>query len=448
MNHKTHRARKRLLKDKVYRMLQVSGFRFQENKGFAAFYVTILVLAVIFALAVSIAVLTYNEQKIIQNVVKSNQTYYAAESGIEDALLRLAKEKNWSSPYTLNVGSGSAEVEISNILGGSRMINSIGDISDRIRKIRVTYVISTQEISFHYGAQVGEGGMLMGNNSRVKGNIYSNGSVVSETGVGYIDDTVVVAINGNRIEGLNVGQDAKAHKCKDSTIGGTLTYVATTGGEVENCDAGELIKSQPNEIPVQDLPISQSQIDEWKQEAEAGGIIAGDHTVSGSSENLGPIKIEGDFLLDNNATLNITGTIWVVGNFRVDNGSTIKLDLSSYGSMSGLIIIDGKTKVKPNTYLKGSGEQGSYLMILSTNPEVLDTANPAIEIDNNSDAAIFYANQGLIVLKNNVQTREVTGYKVFLENNAEVLYESGLQNSSFSTGPGGSWEVAIWEEIE
>jgi len=429
---------------KLFHLLR---FTFHKGRGFAAFYVTMLVLSVMFVLGLSISILTYNEQKIIQNVVKSSQAYCVAEAGIEDALLRLAEAMNWSSPYNLSIGAGSTQVEISNILGGSRSVISGGQVSNRTRKIRVVYALSTQEVSFHYGAQVGEGGMEMGNNSRVKGNIYSNGSVIAATGQGFIDDTVVVAINGNRIEGLAVGKDGKAHTCKNCAIQGTLTYVS--GGALENCTAGETVKEQPNEILPKDLPISQSQIDDWKLETEAGGIILGDHIIAGGSqENLGPVKIEGNLLVDNNATLNMTGTIWVTGNLRINNGALIKLDLNSYGPLSGLMVIDGKVKVRPGAILQGTGESGSYLMLLSTNPEVLDIVNPAIEIDNNTDAAIFYTNQGLIVLRNNVQSREVTGYKVFLENNAEIMYESGLRDTSFSSGPGGTWEVASWKEIE
>ena len=421
----------------------------QRSKGFAVFYITILVLAVVFSLAVSIYILTYGEQKISLNIVKSGQAYYIAEAGVEDILLRLVKKKNWQTPYTLSVGNGISDIEISDIIGGSRTIISTGNTLDRVRKIQIVYEVTTQEISFYYGAQVGEGGMLMGNNSRVHGNIYSNGSVIPAKGgnKGFIDDTVIVALNGNRIEGLQVSKDAKAHTCKDSTIEETLTYVS--GGSIQNCTAGETIGEQPNEILPKDLPIPQSQIDQWKQEAENVGIVSGDYTISGKiTQDLGPQKITGNLLVDNNAILNMTGTIWIVGNLMVDNGATIELDQSSYGSNSGIIIVDGKIKVKPNTHLKGTGEEGSYLLLLSMDTEVLDDTNPAIEIDNNSDAAIFYTTQGLIVLRNNIKAQEVTGYKVFLDNNAEIIYESGLENASFSSGPGGSWEVTSWKEIE
>lgn len=420
-----------------------------RQKGFAALFFVIIILALIFAIGISVATLTLGQQIISANIAKSSQAYYAAEAGIEDSLLRLATQKQWSSPYSFGVGDGSVTIEISDIIGGSRTITATGDFFNRIRKTQVVYQISAQQISFYYGAQIGDGGMEMGNNARVKGNVFSNGSILPAQGgnKGYIDDSVIVAGSGNRIEGLIVGKDATAHTCKDSTIGGALTYVA--GGSVVNCVAGESIQERPNEIDPVPLPISQAQIDDWKSDAESGGIIVGDYTIAGgTTENLGPKKITGNLLVDNNSTLNMTGILWVVGDFRIDNGSTIQLDSNIYGPNSGLIVIDGKTTARPNIFIQGTGQEGSYLMILSTNTEVADETNPAIKVDNTTEGAIFYAGEGLITLKNNISAREITAYKVFMDNNAEIEYESGLENALFSSGPGGSWQVTSWREIE
>jgi len=43
---------------------------------------------------------------------------------------------------------------------------------------------------------------------------------------------------------------------------------------------------------------------------------------------------------------------------------------------------------------------------------------------------------------------EATGYKLKLDNNAVITYESGLINSQFSAGPQGGWEIASWQEVE
>ena len=72
----------------------------------------------------------------------------------------------------------------------------------------------------------------------------------------------------------------------------------------------------------------------------------------------------------------------------------------------------------------------------------------AIDVDNNAEGAIFYTVNGVIRLRNNIKIREATGHKLYLDNNAIVEYETGLENTNFSSGPGGSWEVVSWQEIE
>ena len=420
----------------------------QKNKnsknGFAALYLTVLILAVIIAISVSISILTFGQQKISQNITKSSQAYYASEAGVEDVLLRLVKKMNWSSPYNLKVGNATATVEISDIVGGTRTITSKGNSLNRIRKIQIVYAISTQQVSFHYGAQVGEGGMIMGNGSQVLGNVFSNGSV---TGGGTIQNSIIVAGNGNKIDGITVGNDATVHTCKDSNIGGNLTYVS--GGNIQNCTVGGATSTRPNEIELQPLPISQSQIDEWEEDAAAGGVITTNISISGT-KILGPIQIgtstnPKNLTVENGATLIIEGTVYVTGDITFNNNATVNLD-SSYGSLSGIILTEGVITVENNVILNGSGQAGSYVLLLSTKN---DTTNPVIDIRNNAaGSVIYYANSGLIYLANNMYAREVTGYKIQIANNAIIQYESGLEETNFSSGPGGSWEITSWKEIE
>ncbi|KPJ56065.1 hypothetical protein AMJ49_05830 [Parcubacteria bacterium DG_74_2] len=140
------------------------------------------------------------------------------------------------------------------------------------------------------------------------------------------------------------------------------------------------------------------------------------------------------------------GTIYVTQDFSIANNATIKLD-PDYSSTSGVVIVDGKSDIKNGSTLQGSGVVGSYLMILSTNPS-LDPANPAINVNNNATGAVFYTSLGVIRLRNNMKIREATGYKLYLDNNAEIEYEVGLMNTEFSSGPSGGWIVASWKEVE
>jgi len=115
--------------------------------------------------------------------------------------------------------------------------------------------------------------------------------------------------------------------------------------------------------------------------------------------------------------------------------------------LSGVILSDGKITASNGSEQKGSGETGSYIMLLSTNSS-LDSGSPAIYVGNNAAGAIFYTTSGLIYLKNNMKAKEITGYKIQIENGAVVEYDSGLQNAQFTSGPGGSWQASDWKEIE
>lgn len=62
--------------------------------------------------------------------------YYVAESGMEDAILKMDRNSNYSTPgYTLSVDGGSAFVQVS---GG--IATSTGTLSNAVRKIQVQTV--------------------------------------------------------------------------------------------------------------------------------------------------------------------------------------------------------------------------------------------------------------------------------------------------------------------
>jgi len=415
----------------------------RSRQGFIIILATLLILTVGLIIILSASYISFNNIRSTRNYIYSSKAHYVAEAGIEDSLLRLKKGMNYSKSNSLTIDNGTATINISDPIGGSRVITSLGDVVNRIRKTQVVFVITTDNISFHYGAQAGDGGIEMENNSRIVGNVFSNGSIIGVSGRGYVDYTAKVATIGSGIQGLIIGQDAYTHNCKDCDISGSLYY---SGGGQENCNASQGVKNHPVQ-GAEALPISNDQIIAWKDAAFAGGVFVGDYViVGGFIDSLGPRKIEGNLTLGNNATLLMSGTVWVVGDLILDNNAIIQLD-NGYGSLSGVIIVDGRIIINNDVEIKGSGDTGSYLMLLSTsNSLALDA--PAIDAMNTAQGAIFYASDGLIRLRNNIQVREATGYKLHLDNNAVIQYESGLDDVGFSNGPGGSWELIEWKEIE
>ena len=420
-----------------------------NRRGFAAIFATTIILIASAIIISSASFIAFNSLKSARNSIYSIQAYYTAESGVEDSLLRLSKGMNLLLDNTLTAGGGSATIKISEPIGGSRTITVLGDKTSRMRKIRAVYAINSQGVSFHYGVQVGDGGIQMNNNSRIKGNVFSNGSIIGSSQKTYIDNSIIVAKNGNKIQDMWIGQNALAYSCESSSINGNLTYV---DGGTNTCSVSGTTSTQSREIPPGTMPISQSQIETWKQEAANGGVVSSDIIYDGQSVSLGPIQIgttsqPKNMTITNNAKVKIKGTIYVTGNITFDNNAVVELDNSVYGPLSGVVIADGKIIVGNNAILRGSGETGSYILILSTNNS-LNPVSPAISVSNNAVGAIFYANSGMIALGNNMKVREVTGYKILLNNNSLVEYESGLENAVFSSGPGGSGELMEWEEIE
>ena len=417
----------------------------QKQKGLIGLYLTIVVLVLMIGIIVSIGFGVLAQQKIIQNTTQSAQSYFAAESGAEDALLRLQKGLNACNPpgsppcsNTLQVANASIITTISGIVGGARTITAEGDLGDRFRTVQIAHEVSSTGVGFFYGAQVGVGGLQMDNNAVVNGNVFSNGNVTGGNGSN-ITGTLQVAGAGKKLNNVDIGVDAYVDICENNGTIVTGVLHANTPG---SCNYGSLTGSGLPILPIP-LPIADSQIQQWKDEAAAGGTIIGNYTLNGAAGSLGPRKITGELIVDNNAVLTVTGTLWVVGNVTIKNGSTIKLS-SGYGSTSGIIISDSLVLLNNNSVSTGSGQAGSYLMYISTSPSL-----QAIEVrQGNTEATIAYTNTGTVLLDNGANLRDAVAYRLHIKQNATITYETGLQSAVFTSGPGGGWVVTGWKEIE
>ena len=276
------------------------------------------------------------------------------------------------------------------------------------------------------------------------GRYTSNWSIASATWINTDGDLAFrVWIGGitTKIEDMIVG-DAS------SGTGRANLFVNTTI-RGSSCPNAYCIVENP---PRQELPISDGVIDDWKNAAALGGTCAppicdalGNFSVlGGSSKSLGPIKINGNLTVDNNSTLTITGTIWVTGTIDLSNNCAVKLN-SGYGTLSGIMLTDSTVSISNNCTFEGSGQPGSYVMMLSNkdNPTGI-----VMDIYNNSLGVVYYASKGIIHFSNNAQAKEATGYGISLDNNAAISYETGLQNINFTSGPGGGYNITYWREVE
>ncbi len=452
----------------------MSSTKINLEQGQAMMVATVLFLVVSITIIFGLAGPILKQQRIASGLVLSRQSYFLAEAGLEDVVYRLQTGKPVDTAETLSLDGSTATTVVTDTSEGKQIV-ATGEVGEAVRKVKADLLLGTG-IAFHYGVQVGQGGLEMNNLSRVIGNVYSGGDIIGNNSA-RIEGTAIASGPTGIIDGMDISGNAWSHTIRglsnvggnathavlqsttvtgnvvadaisNCTIGGTATYDTRSGCNV----TGTITTPNPDIFVPADtlpLPVSEAQIDLWEVEAEAGGVV-GDQIYSSGTRNLGPKKINGDLILSNTAELVVTGTLWVTGQIKLSNNAILRLD-PGYGSSSGVVMagVDESTtagyiEVSNDAEALGSGSVGSYIMLLSQR----EMGTNAIKTPNNSVAAILYAGEGQIEISNSAALKEITAYKLKISNFATVTYESGLANNHFSSGPGGGYDILGWEEIE
>lgn len=234
---------------------------------------------------------------------------------------------------------------------------------------------------------------------------------------------------------IPISGNAQAHNVTYVSAGGNI-YCQTGTLNNKLCDT-----SQPDPIYIP-FPVSEANLDLWKDEAFAGGVYNGNYSVGWAGATLGPKKVVGNLSVAGGGTLTVTGPLWITGNLTLAGGGKIKL-AASYGQNDGVIIVDGTISVSGGGNATGSGTAGSYLMLVS-----LNSSEDAISVQGGAGAMVAYAPYGTITLSGGASLKEATGYKIVLDGGSTLTYETGLANMNFSTGPSGSWSLDSWKETE
>lgn len=248
---------------------------------------------------------------------------------------------------------------------------------------------------------------------------------------------LIAGSSGSQWNQLHVGTvsgTAQAHTVNYTNSTGNI-YCKTGTGNNKSC----IDQPDPTYIA---FPVSDSNITEWKDDALSGGVINGDYAVGSAGATLGPKKIIGNLTVSGGGTLILTGTVWVTGNIILNGGGTITLS-PSYGTNDGVLLADGTVTVSGGAHANGSGQQGSYLMLLS-----LSDSTTAMTISGGAGAVIAYAPYGTLKISGGAALKEATGYRMLIEGGSSITYESGLTNNNFSSGPSGSWSIDSWKETE
>lgn len=280
------------------------------------------------------------------------------------------------------------------------------------------------------------------------GKIGQYGGTWSNTSPSGLDGLFEIYLGGSNstISGVVVGTagvgEAWAHTVNNSTVAGNLYCVNGSGNNKACVNRGADPSPQP-------FPVSDGNIADWKADAAAGTTINGNYTVYDEEDELGPAVITGNLTISNGAVLTLTGTVYVQGNINVSNNAVVKL-ASGYGANGGILVTDGRISLSNNGTFSGSGQTGSYLLVVTTSscPDAAGCAGNAIDVSNNAGTVILNAQKGTISFANNSGTKEATANKIILSNNATVTYDSGLANYNFLSGPTGGFDITGWGETQ
>src|SRR3990167_5802233 len=312
----------------------VSNTKINLERGQAMMVATILFLVVSITIIFGLAGPILKQQKIASNLVLSRQSYFLAEASVEDVVYRLQTGKPVEANEVLSL-NGSTVTTVTTDTAEGKQIVATGEVKETVRKVKVNLILGTG-IAFHYGVQIGQGGLEMSNSSKVIGNAYSNGNIIG-TNSARIQGTAIASGPTGIIDGMDIDGDAWSHTIRGiSTVGGKATHAVlqnttVTGNvvadSISSCTIGGTAKydtrsscavtgaiTTPNPdvfVPatILPLPISEAQIDVWESEAEVGGVV-GDQIYSSGTRNLCPKKINGDLILSNTAEIVVTGTLW------------------------------------------------------------------------------------------------------------------------------------------
>ena len=429
-------------------------FRRAHNRGFAVVSVTVL-LAVILALGVTLIDFALSGRRAEKQVLGAMAAEQAAEAGVAKAVacLNALSGSGCGGTYGMTyvgeagvtIGGGSFTTNVVGV-DAEREVASVGTAPSGVQitvRATLTTTPATSDAVFSYALQAGEAGAFIQNNATVHGTIYANGGIgCGSSTTSVIDGDAYVSVAGGQVDNCKVNFHAHADRILSARVLGDA-YFRTNPADI----AGSTVSGTkyPGSTVPEEVPLPVFDLVSWRAAALEGPTISGNYAPADNS-SLGPAKIDGDLVMDNNVDLNVTGTIWVTGRILTGSNAAFRLD-PGFGAASGVIFADdpigsgttGTVTLTNNTTVNGSGDPKSHIMFVATNAS-LDENAPALDIANNAAGAVFLAPNGVLRLRNNAGATSMAAKKLYLDNNATVTYDqSGLAGLNFSNSPGGIW---------
>lgn len=407
----------------------------------------------------------------------TEQVFFAAESGLQDALYRIGANAGIGN-YSTTIGGNTVTVTIvANGFSRKVIARAVSPTTNITRTVSLDLTVPSFGGALAYAAQAGDGGIILDNTATIYGDVYSNGSIVPNGGgaAGSIrkhptdpnfPGNVVVAKTNSIKQVAVLNGDSRAYTLDDMTVGKKAYYqtlnpvVKANGGAVTCTVAGDATFCNANagQQPSKPLFITDdstdpsSPIPRWVGEITDPGnpnvpktpnpascpnsfepfpshnrFNDGTYYCPPNNQVLGRQKISGDMYVGNGNTLNLSGNVYVTGKVVIDNGATVQLQQNASNVATYLIISEGEIDIDNLATLRGSGNASSFLLIASRSASTdAGSSSPAIYASNNSNAVIFVAPKGMVKVKNNGHLRSTVANIVKIMNGADITFNPAL----------------------
>jgi hypothetical protein len=303
--------------------------KIKTNEGMAMMILVFFFVFISLTILIGIVTPVVREFRIASDSFKSKQSYFLAESGIEDVLYRIRNNIQFNTSENLVLGTYSAITAVTNISSNQKEIISLGDSDSHQRRVNVMISTNTGN-SFNYGVQVGQGGITLDGSSGINGNIYANGPISGSTS-SFITGT---AISGN----------SPALIADQSNGNGTPAYNVSFGNANGTQDIAQSFRISNS------LPLSKAQFYIKKNTTSSpsnatvkivndasgspGTIVYASGTLSASAVTTSYGWV--DVSLTSNPLLNLNTTYWVVIDASTSSSKYYIIGASNGGYNNGL----------------------------------------------------------------------------------------------------------------
>jgi hypothetical protein len=448
----------------------------KREEGATSLLVVFLLSMVGVIIGVSLVKTGYYESIMGKSINYSAKAYYAANSGLENAIREIAlKPPEFGNPGPDYINFDLDGVDVKTKVTGDenqKTIEAIGtyfiNLTKYSRKIEATIINTSITPDFSDAVYGGFGGVYLDNNTVVSnldpaenGNVYSrsfikgknndnNGLLCKNSSSAvYGNATAVGSIGkwGDSDKGVCITENAYAGRLEECFVAGDAeAQLISANCEIRGTSNTLVLPPEEKGIPnigVDAIASYLASKEQYDGNCEVGGNP--DLDCTNGTGILGDITINGDLKIIQNSSLLISGSILINGNVDIQSNSTIGL----VGTSTSRVVIS-RGKISSASNVTYSSYDNVFIIFISTDDSSglsCDSGGAAIEVSSNDQSVLFVATKGCILVRANQTFRgAIYGEAISLSNNSQVLYNPELSNLVLNISDDGGWLLVSFKE--